>query len=135
MAKNTIVGKGLLNNRDQIVATAVAITPGALLERTAAGLVQAHSGAAGTEKVEALFALEDYLQGKGIDDAYAVSVPIMTWKCVPGERVYANVTGTVPVATYLESDGAGALRPWTAGKAIAIALEAKVGTRALVEII
>ena len=47
MAKRTIVIKSYNNNRDQKVATAVAITPGMLLERTSTDLVQAHSGAGG----------------------------------------------------------------------------------------
>ena len=81
MAKNTIIVKSYNNNRDQVVATAVAITPGMLLERTSAGLVQAHSAAGGVIASK-IFAMEDAFQGKKITDNYAVSVPI-----------YVNTTG------------------------------------------
>ena len=120
MAKNTIIVKGITNTREQLVATAVAITPGALVERTAAGLVQAHSTASG--KAEALFALEDDFQGKGIGDAYAVSVPIMCWHAIPGERVYALAADTIAVAGFVESKGDGTVRAYTSGLIIGIAL-------------
>ena len=148
MSKNTIVGKGYLNIRDQKVATAVAITPGALLERTSGNLVQAHSTAGGP--AEKQFALEDAFQGKGIDDDYAVSVPIMMWHPIPGERVYATFDatsgGSAAIGDFVESAGDGTLRAYTAqasggaveaaNSIIGVALEAVVaGARFLVEIV
>lgn len=59
---------------DEAVATAVAISPGMLVERTSAGLVQAHSTEGGDAAV--IVALEDNFQGKTVDDAYAVSTLI-----------------------------------------------------------
>lgn len=147
MAKNTILVRSYLNIIGQKVATAVAITPGLLIERTSAGLVQAHSTAGGpTEK---LFALEDAEQGKGIDDAYAISVPIKTWKPTPGDRVYAEHDptsgGALTIGEFVESAGDGTVRGYT-GQASGGAVEATnsiigvaiataaAGARALIEI-
>lgn len=121
MAKNTILIRSFLNIRGQSVATAVAITPGMLLERTSGLLVQKHSTAAGP--VEKLFALEDAEQGKGITDDYAVSVPIQHIKPVPGERVYAIASGTVTKGEFVESSGDGSVRTYT-GQASGGAAEA-----------
>jgi len=120
MAKKTIVGKAYLNIRDQAVATAVAITPGALVERVGgATTVQAHSTAGGV--AEKLFALEDTFQGKGIDDNYAVSVPIMLWSPIPGERVFALTDQTsgvsVAIGDFLISQGDGTLTPYAGASA------------------
>lgn len=147
MARNTIVGKGHLNIRGQIVATAVAIKPGSLLERTSADLVQVHSVAGGS--AESLFALEDANQGKGIDDNYAASDPVMTWHAVPGERVEALFStasgGSIDIGDFLESAGDGTLQAYSgassagapeyANSIVAVALEAvAAGSRVLVEI-
>lgn len=109
---NTIVRKGYLNIRDQKVATAVAITPGMLVQRTSTDLVEAHSIAGGP--VNPLFALEDAFQGNGIDDNYAVSVPIMLWKPCSGEQVYAILdslsTASVAIGDFVESVGDGKVR-------------------------
>ncbi len=147
MAKNTILVRSYLNIVGQTVATAVAIVPGYLIERTSAGLVQAHSTAGGP--AEKLFAIEDAEQGKGIDDAYAVSVPIKTWKPVPGERVYAEHDttsgGALTIGEFVESAGDGTVRGYTAqasggaveaaNSIIGVALEAAVaGARVIIEI-
>lgn len=148
-SRNTIVGKSYLNIRSQIKATAVAITPGALLERTSGGLVQVHSTEGGT--AESLFAIEDAHQGKKISDDYAVSAPIMCQKFVPGERVYALIDQTsgvsIAIGDYLISHGDGTLTKLDQasagvaelpGSVVAVALEAAVAgtdTRALVEIV
>ncbi len=108
---NTIIRKAYLNIYDQIVATAVAITPGMLLERDSAGLVQAHSLAGGP--VAPLFALEDDKQGKKTTDDYAVSVPIFTWRPVPGEQVEAIVESSaepISIGDFVESAGDGTIR-------------------------
>jgi hypothetical protein len=149
MAKNTIVVKSYNDNREQIVATAVAITPGMLLERTSAGLVQAHSGAGGTISSK-IFAMEDVFQGKKITDNYAVSVPVMCILPTSGDRVYAifdsTSGGSIAIGDKLESAGDGTVRKYTAqasggaaeatGAIIGTALEAQAtpGGRVIVEI-
>ncbi len=133
MAKNTIKLKKYLDVVNEFTATAVAITPGMLLELTSDGLVQAHSTEGGP--VLPMFALEDELQGKGITDNYAVSAKIQVWTAVRGEEVYALLADGEEVAAgdFLISDGNGKLKKYDGNTAsdvefpqslVAVALEA-----------
>ena len=135
MAKNTIIVKAYDQVRDEKTATAVAITPGHLIERISTDLVQAHSIAGGP--VNPWFAIEDAYQGKKITDDYAVSVIIFMWKPRPGDQIYAiaDSGGAIVIGDFLESAGDGTLRrvgdiPSSAGvlelegSIIAVALEA-----------
>ena len=110
MAYNTIKLKKYSDVIEEYTATAVAITPGKLLELTSAGTVQVHS----TEGGNALpmFALEDELQGKGIGDDYAVSSKIQVWIPNRGDQVYAWLKDgeTIVIGDYLMSNGAGRLQ-------------------------
>jgi len=110
MAKNTIKLKKYLDIIEEYTATAVALTPGMLLEITSADLVQAHSTDGGTALP--MFALEDELQGKEIDDNFAVSAKIQVWVAVRGEMVYALIADseTVEIGDWLVSAGNGKLR-------------------------
>ena len=114
MAYNTIKVKKYLDIVEEYVSTAVAITPGHMVELTSAGLVQKHATAGGN--VLPMFALEDELQGNGVDTAYAVSVPIQVWVPVRGEIVYAILAdgASVAVGDFLESAGSGTLQKHTA---------------------
>ena len=114
MAKNTIKLKKYVDIINEYVATAVAITPGYLLELTSAGLVQAHSTAGGN--AAKYIALEDEMQGNGIDDAYAVSVRIQVWMAVPGEEAYMILKDgqTAVIGSFLESAGDGTLQVYSA---------------------
>lgn len=132
MAKNTIKLKKYLDVVNEFTATAVEITPGMLLELTSDGLVQAHSNAGGPALT--MFALEDELQGKGIDDNYAASAKVQVWTAVRGEEVYALLADGEDVSTgdFLVSDGTGKLKAFTPDSSaviveqtpVAIALEA-----------
>lgn len=110
MAKNTIKLKKYM---DVIIEkeAAAAITPGMLLELTSADKVQAHSSA-GQNVVPPMFALEDELQGNGIDDAYASGDPVQVWVAQRGEEVYAILADgeNVSIGDPLESNGAGYLQ-------------------------
>jgi hypothetical protein len=124
MAKNTIKVKKYADVIEELTATAVAITPGALLERTSAGLVQACTATTGA--VLPMFALEDELQGKGIDDNYAVSAQIQCWIPGRGDMVYALLEDgeDVEIGEFMESAGNGKLQVLTTGQPIAVAVEA-----------
>ncbi len=89
MAYNTIKLKKYQDIVEEYTATAVEITPGSLLEVTSAGLVQAHSTEGGP--VLPIIALEDELQGNGIDDNYAASAKVQCWVAQRGEMAYLNV--------------------------------------------
>jgi len=124
MAKNTIKVKKYADVVEEIKATEVAITPGMLLERTSAGLVQACTATTGA--VFPMFALEDELQGKGIDDNYAVSAQIQCWIPGRGDMVYALLEDgeDVEIGEFMESAGNGKLQVLTTGQPIAVAVEA-----------
>ena len=98
---------------EEKVAAAI-VTPGMLLELTNANQVQAHSVAGGN--LLHRFALEDELQGKGIDDNYAANDQLKVW--IPGrgdivQAILAN-DNDVDIGDYLESDGNGYLQEHTA---------------------
>lgn len=134
MAKNTIKVKKYADVVEEIQATAVEITPGMLLERTSAGLVQACTATTGA--VFPMFALEDELQGKGIDDNYAVlqgiddnyavGAQIQCWIPGRGDMVYALLEDgeDVEIGDFMESAGNGKLQVLTTGQPIAVAVEA-----------
>lgn len=110
MAYNTIKIKTYSNNIEELKATAVAITPGMLVERTSANLVQAHSSAGG--KVIPMFATEDDLQGNGITDNYAVSTQVQCIIPYRGDVIYALLANgeTAVIGSYLVSNGDGYLQ-------------------------
>ena len=110
MAYNSIIIKSYTKIQEEYTATAVAIRPGYLLELTSAGLVQAHSSAEGN--CLPMFALEDELQGRGIDTNYGVSTKVQVWIPRRGDIVYALLADgqTVVIGDFLESNGAGALQ-------------------------
>ena len=117
---------------EEFTATAVAITPGMLIEETSAGLVQAHSTEGG--RGEAMFATEDALQAHTKTDNYAVSALISTIFPYKGSVVNALIADgqDISIGDELISDGAGALKARsdassgvTVQQTIAIAEEAR----------
>ena len=107
---NTIKIKLYVNVIEEIIATAVVITPGMLLELTNAGTVQAHSTLGGN--LLQMFALEDEMQGKGIDDNYVASDKIQVVIPRRGDIIYAILADDqdVDIGDFLESNGDGYLR-------------------------
>jgi len=95
-------------------AAASVIVPGNLIELSSSGTVQNHS----TEGGNALpmFALEDELQGKGIEDAYAAADRVQCWVAQPGEIVYARLADgeSVAIGDFVESNGDGTVKKHTA---------------------
>lgn len=96
------------------------IVPGMLLELTSADKVQAHSNA-GQDAVP-YFAIEDALQGKGINNNYAVDDRVRVWVAIQGSEVYAWLADgeNASIGSLLESDGNGRLRVHTADSAGAV---------------
>jgi hypothetical protein len=115
MAKNTIKVKKYSDVIEEYTATAVAITPGYLLELTSAGLVQAHSSAGGNV-APPMFALEDELQGNGITDNITASAKVQVWIPYRGDMVYALLKDgeNVAIGDLLESAGNGQLQKYVA---------------------
>ena len=123
MAYNTIKVKKYSDVIEEKVASA-AITPGMLLIIESTGKVKAHNQA--DKDVFPIFALEDELQGKGIDDAYAANDPVQCWIPYRGDIVNAILADgqKVVIGDPLTSDGYGRLKkhvtdtgastvPWT----------------------
>ena len=73
MAYYKIHNKGTLWDQEELVAGST-ISPGMLCEVIAAGTVQAHSLEGG--RAERLIAMEDALQGNGIDTDYSAADPV-----------------------------------------------------------
>lgn len=113
MAYNSVKIKNYINHQEEYEANA-AITPGMLIELMSTGKVRAHA----TEGGNALpmFALENYLEGKSITDAYAAADQVQCWIPVRGDEVYALLEDeqNIAVGDFLESNGAGYLQKSTA---------------------
>lgn len=91
---------------------AAAINPGALIEVTSLDKVQKHATAAGN--VMPMFALEDELQGKGIDEAYALGDPVQCWIPNRGDVVLAILADeqNIAIGDLLVSNGDGTLKKY-----------------------
>jgi len=109
MARKSIIvlGDGV---RKELTATAVAITPGFLVERAAGGTVQAHSNAGQT--AQKAFAVEDDMQGKEIGDNYAASAVVQFNVFKAGDEVLALLDNgeKSAIGDFVESAGNGRLR-------------------------
>lgn len=132
MAKNTIKLKKYSDIIEEYEAAA-AITPGMLIELTSAGKVQKHSSAG--QFTEKMFALENELEGGGIDDDYASGDQVQCWIAGRGDQVYAFLADgeNVTIGDILESHGDGCLQKAVAeaadsatypGSVVGVALEA-----------
>lgn len=126
MSINTIKLKNYLNIFEEYIASGE-IYPGMLLNFSAANTVRAHNDDAPAQGCLPMFALEDALQGRDIDDPYADGDPVNVWIPTRGDEVYAILEdgANVSVGTFLESNGSGYLQAYSSGNgAIAVALEA-----------
>ena len=88
-----------------------AITPGMLLELNSDDEVLAHD-TAGANVVPIMFALEDELQGRGIDTDYAAGDQVQVWIPYRGDIVNALLADDqdITLGEYLESNGEGRLQ-------------------------
>lgn len=113
MAYNTIKVKKYSNVIEEFVANA-AITPGMLVEVMSTGKLRKHATALGN--AFPMFALEDELQGKGINDNYAAGDQVQVW--IPGRGDIVNALlrdeENIAIGDFLESDGEGKLRKYVA---------------------
>ena len=132
MAFHTIKLKNYSNIFEEYVAHE-AIIPGSLIELNSDNEVQKHATAGGNSLP--MFAIEDALQGNGIEDAYATGDQVNVWIPTRGDNVYAILEDgeNVAIGDFLESAGDGYLKKHTADSAgvveypaaiVAVALEA-----------
>ena len=89
------------------------IRPGMLIELRSDGKVQKHGTEGG--KVLPMFAVEDELQGNGIDDVYNADDQVQVWVPSRGDIVYGILKDdeNVDVGDWLVSDGNGELQEAT----------------------
>ncbi len=111
-AYNTIKLKKYLNIIEEYEAEA-AIIPGELIQLNSSGNVEVHDVAGGNSLH--MFALEDELQGNGINDAYADGDQVQVWIPTRGDQVYAILADgeDVAIGDFLESNGSGELQKHT----------------------
>jgi len=85
------------------------IKPGHLIRVQLNGFVIPHDFERG--QAERMFALEDALQGRGIETAYASGERVFCYLAVPGEQIYAWLAfgQSVQIGDFLASDGNGNL--------------------------
>jgi len=132
MSYNTVKLKKYADIIEEYEA-ADAIVPGMLVEMTNAGKVQKHSSAG--EFAEKMFALENELEGGGIDDIYTAEDRVQCWIAGRGDQVYAFLAAgeTVAIGDRLESHGDGYLQKAVSesasattypGSVVGVALEA-----------
>jgi hypothetical protein len=127
---NTIkLRKGASEYQDEYIASTV-ITPGNIVELIAglsSGVQRVQKAATAAGKTSFMFALEDELQGKGIDDNYAIGDRVQVWTAGRGDWVNACLQDeeTINVGDYLEiAVQLGTLRKWVSGTPVAVALQA-----------
>lgn len=87
-----------------------AIRPGDLVQFISTDKVQKHATAGGP--AEPAFALEDALQGRGIETNYAADELVAIGIQTSGDEVYAWLSGgeNAAIGAYLTSNGDGALK-------------------------
>jgi hypothetical protein len=109
MAYKTIKIKKYSDVVEEYVANA-AIIPGMLIELMSTSKVKAHATSGGN--AYPMFALEDELQGNGINDDYAAADRVQCWIPGRGDQVYAILADGESVAPgdFLESNGDGLLK-------------------------
>lgn len=92
-----------------------AITPGHLIELMSTDKVRVHATAGGNV-APVMFAVEDDLQGNGIDDAYAATDRVKYIVPRAGDEINAILANgqTAAIGSLLESAGDGTLRVYTA---------------------
>lgn len=110
MAQNSVIVKNYLNVFEEYEAAAATIYPGCLVELDSAGKVKVHATAGGNALP--MFAIEDALQGKGIDENYATADKVRVWIPTRGDIVYGILADgqTIAKGDFVESDGNGYLQ-------------------------
>jgi hypothetical protein len=113
MAYQTIKIKKYSDVIEEFTANGV-ILPGQLVEQTPAAATARKHATSGGNAIP-MFALEDELQGKGIDDSYASGDKVQVWIAGRGDIVYACIADeqNIAIGDPLESNGDGMLQKHT----------------------
>lgn len=97
------------------IADAAGILPGHLIQLMSTGNFRVHPNAS-QNVTPAKFALEDEMQGKTVDDAYAISTLVQVWTPSKGDWVRAILADgeTIVINDAVESAGDGTLQKYVA---------------------
>jgi len=109
MARRTIKVKNYSDIMEEYDANA-AITPGMLIELMSTDKVRAHANSG--QNALPMFACEDELQGKSVDDAYAANDKVQVWIPGRGDIVLGILADgeNAAIGSFLESNGDGMLK-------------------------
>lgn len=112
MAKRSIIVKNYLKVREEKVAAGT-ITPGMLLGIDSAGKVVAHATDGGVAR---MVAIEDELQGKGVDTNYSATAQVSCWVPTPGDQANLLLVAgqNIAIGDLLKSNGEGKVTKWSA---------------------
>ncbi len=110
---NTVKIKKYSDVIEELVADAE-IIPGDLVQVMTTGRVRKHAGP--DENAIPMFALEDELQGKSIDDPYAEHDKVQVWIAGRGDIVQARLAAneSVDIGDWLVSQNDGTLKEYDA---------------------
>jgi len=119
MAQKSIIVNNYLNVFTEEIAGG-GITPGMLIELASTGKVVAHNSAGVTALP--MFAKEDELQGKGINDAYILDDKVQVFFPQRGDQVLGILADgeNVAIGDLLESNGEGFLQKHVLGSALVV---------------
>jgi hypothetical protein len=124
MSFNTTLLEGDPAFQEKVAAGVV--TPGMLVELTAADEVQANGTAADTLAAPTV-AVEDSLQGREITDNYAAGEIVKYITLRQGNEAYVIANAAVAVGAKVESAGNGKFQTATTGRVIGVAKTAAAG--------
>ncbi|KKK83117.1 hypothetical protein LCGC14_2796600 [marine sediment metagenome] len=130
-ANRTIRLKGTGLRKERVVKAASTITPGMLIDTEAAGVIE-HAGAG--LNAAPLFAVENEVVGKGIDDDYIAAENCIYEAMQLGTEVHALLAANAAAIVegdFLQSAGDGTLRILTASAATAESARRSTVARAL----
>lgn len=104
------------------------ITPGMVVKLTADGEVEPGGSAL------IMVALEDELQGKGIDDAYVAGDPVQVWIPYRGD-IFNGIGSGLTVGAFVEAGTDGRLVAHNAGVVVGQVVEVLEDNRVLVRVV
>lgn len=123
---NTIMLRGDRGKREEAFASAGTIKPGHQVNRDSSSNFAKNALATGSD-ITTQIAVEDSLQGLGINDAYASGAVVMTYIPEAGDHVYVRVpagAAAIVIGDLLQLDNTGCFIKRAAGSSKGTALDA-----------
>jgi hypothetical protein len=111
-ALKSIIAKQISNPVQEEFTANAEILPGHLVELMSTGKIRAHATAGGN--AVKMWAIENELEGEGVNDAYAASDQVQVRVMNAGDQVNALIADgeNISIGDFLESNGDGTLQKW-----------------------